>query len=349
MTDGTPTSPDLTPQRHKLDPAARLVWGMLGLTILCIGVIAATPGLFFGDTGYFHDLFVTFDIVYRTGAGVHSSLDYFNPIGPVLEWIYRLVLLAAPLGVRVINLGNALIAGLSIGLSWITLRRRADPMVMALVALTSASAALTGLDPDRPLPLFQVSHLAPYNYWGWALLCPVALRMVLPPRPESGSAQSDWPGALACALALAAMFMLKANYAVGGVGLIVAALLLRTITIREGAVVLFGMAFAIAVADLLSHGQVRAYILDLREVSHMPESGIRVGRLIGGVLTGLLPMAAFSLALFIGLDSAEDVHLDGLKVEKVEEEVQRVAHHPMFALLRPPCCPSRGVDCGGVS
>ena len=197
MTDDSPLPPSTTPIVASMDASSRLVWGMLAAAVLCIAAIAALPGLFFGDTGYFHDLFVTLDIIYRTHAGQHSSLDYFGPIGPFVEWIYRLALLLAPPTARILNLGNALIALLALGLSWITLRRRADPTVMALVALTVVTVSLTGLNPDRPLPLFQVSHLAPYNYWGWALFCPVALRTMLP-----AGKTSDWPGTIACALAL---------------------------------------------------------------------------------------------------------------------------------------------------
>ena len=300
MTDDSPLPPNTTSIVASMDASSRLVWGMLTAAVLCIAAIAALPGLFFGDTGYFHDLFVTLDIIYRTHAGQHSSLDYFGPIGPFVEWIYRLALLLAPPTARILNLGNALIALLALGLSWITLRRRADPTVMALVALTVVTVSLTGLNPDRPLPLFQVSHLAPYNYWGWALFCPVALRTMLP-----AGKTSDWPGTIACALALAAVFLLKMNYAVGGVGLVAAAMVLRTMSWREGAAILAGMALTILVADLASHGQLRAYLGDLREVSRMPESGLRIGRLIGATLTGLLPIGAFSLALLIGLAREE--------------------------------------------
>ena len=37
------------------------------------------------------------------------------------------------------------------------------------------------------------------------------------------------------------------------------------------------------------------------------------------------------LALFVGLDSPKDVDLDGLEVEEVDEEVQRVAHLSIVA------------------
>ena len=42
-----------------------------------------------------------------------------------------------------------------------------------------------------------------------------------------------------------------------------------------------------------------------------------------------------ALALLVGLNATEDVDLDRLEIEEVDEEVQRFAHDPMFALLDP--------------
>jgi hypothetical protein len=38
-----------------------------------------------------------------------------------------------------------------------------------------------------------------------------------------------------------------------------------------------------------------------------------------------------ALAFFVGLDAAEDIHLDGFEIQQVDEELEGSAHAPMFA------------------
>src|ERR1700722_19656528 len=71
----------------------RLSWGLHGLSLLLILVALATRGIWYDAHTYFGDLWTVYDSLWKTAQGLRSSIDYFSPIGPVMQWLFAITLI----------------------------------------------------------------------------------------------------------------------------------------------------------------------------------------------------------------------------------------------------------------
>src|SRR5258708_2100027 len=74
----------------------RLNWALHGLSLLLILVALVTRGIWYDAHTYLGDLWTVFDSLWKTAQGLRSSLDYFSPIGPVMQWLFALTLIVQP-------------------------------------------------------------------------------------------------------------------------------------------------------------------------------------------------------------------------------------------------------------
>jgi hypothetical protein len=252
----------------------RLSWGLHGLSLLLIVIALATRGIWYDARTYFGDLWTVYDALWKTAQGLRSSIDYFSPIGPVMQWLFAATLIVQSPSASSIVLANGLVAIVSLLFAMLLLRRRATPLTIALIGLIAVTTALTSRDVDSLVPAAQSSFLAPYNCWGWALLVPVAMRAALP------LARPDLTGAILSGVAIAILMLLKITYGMAAGGVYILATVIQPKRWGEGVAVVVILIVTLWIADLLTGGQVRAYLADLRMASQMPFNGVRVSKFI---------------------------------------------------------------------
>jgi hypothetical protein len=252
----------------------RLSWGLHGLSLLLILVALATRGIWYDANTYFGDLWTVYDSLWKTAQGLRSSIDYFSPIGPVMQWLFAITSIVQSPSASSIVLANVLVAIISLLLAIVLLRHRATPLTIALTGLIAVTTALTSRDIDSIVPAAQSDFLSPYNRWGWALLVPVAMRAALP------LARPDLAGAILSGAAIALLILLKITYGIAALGVYVLATVVQPKRWREGLAVVASLMAILLIADILSGGQVRGYLADLRMTAQMPFNGVRLGKLI---------------------------------------------------------------------
>jgi hypothetical protein len=249
-----------------------LNWILHGFSALLILIALATPGIWYDATTYLGDLWTAFDAIRKTQQGLLSSIDYFSPIGPAHGWIYEASLWLHPPSARTIVLANVLVAALALMLALFLLRNCASPLTVGLVGIIAVTTALTPRDID--LPGLQSSFLAPYNRWCWALLMPVAMRSAVP------ITKRDVPGTLILGTAIALLLLLKVTYGVAALGILMVAVALQPRKWKEGAIALVAVATSLIVVELLTGGQIRAYLNDLSVTAQMSSNGLQPAKLL---------------------------------------------------------------------
>ncbi|QGN56103.1 hypothetical protein GKE62_17680 [Novosphingobium sp. Gsoil 351] len=272
----------------------RISWGFHAFAILLILVALSTRGIWYDADHYLVDIWTTQDALHKAAQGVRSSVDYFNPIGPVLDWMLALTLLFQPPSSASLVLANVVIATLSLMLTIVLLRQRASPITVAIVGLIAVTTALSPRDIDSLVALQQSSMLAPYNRWGWALLLPVAMRAALP------GVRVDVTESILTGFTIAVLVLLKITYAFAAIGIFAVVLALYPFRWREIGVVTLATILSIPVLDWVSAGQVRAYFGDLALSAQMPSNGVRFGKF----LTELPTFIAFSTGCLLLMSAA---------------------------------------------
>jgi hypothetical protein len=250
-----------------------------GFSVLLIVLAISTRGVWFDAETYLGDFWTAQEALHKTAQGLRSSLDYFSPIGPFVEWVYALTLLLQTPSASSLVLGNVCIAILSLVLTVVLLRRRASSLTVAISGLIAVTTALTPRDIDSLIAATQSSMLAPYNRWGWALLVPVAMRTALP------IGRSDMIGDLFTGIAIALLLLLKVTYGLAAIGILLVALALQPSAWRGLAMVLISILLCMRFIDLGTGGQVRAYFADLSLVAQIPSNGINFGKFLASIPT----------------------------------------------------------------
>lgn len=263
-----------------------------GLNAVSLGLIALaiiTPGIWYRSDSYLGDLWTAFEAMHKTAQGLRANIDYFSPLGPVVEWVYALALMVRAPGATALVLANALVAALALGLCRLLLRDRASPLAVALAGIVAVTVALSPRDLDSLTVAAQSSFLAPYNRWAWALLVPVSLHASLDSR-RTGWAATAVPAGLGVMLLL----LLKVTYGMVVLGLYAAACLLKPARWRETAIVVATCGAAMLLADRVTGGQISAYGHDLALAARMPSNGLRIAKLMSEmpILLGVTGLCA---------------------------------------------------------
>lgn len=249
-------------------PFGIIALGAHALSVTVILAAAVTNGLVFDASTYLGDLWTAFDAIVKAADGTKSSINYFNPIGPVYEWGFRVALLFRPPSAAVLPLANALIAAMVLAVTIVMLRRRVSPLAIALVGLIAVTTATSPRDLDTLFVAGEASFLAPYNRWGWALFVPVIFLFAAPARNH------DVQGPLLAGFLIALMLLLKPTYGLAALGMAEVRAVLLPGRWRDGVTAIIGALVTLIVLEVLT-GQVSSYLADLVETMRMEQTGLR--------------------------------------------------------------------------
>ena len=235
-------------------------------------VTGTATGMYFNFDGFFGDLWTATETINKTRDGLLSSVDYFNPVGPVYSYVYALVSFVQPEPTAATIVHAGAVAGLvaalfSIAMLW----RHMSLLGLSIVVLSVVGVAVSGRAAGELLYTMSMHYGAPYNRWGWALFIPVAVRLALPHG-------RDRAGDLALGIAVALLLMLKVTYGAAALGLLVARLVLLPGTFRELPGLAAGLIAVLGTIELAT-GQVSAHLRDLAATAALPESGLRIHKL----------------------------------------------------------------------
>lgn len=254
--------------RHPRGTAALTV-GLHLATGLLLLFSALMTGVLYDHSTYLGDFWVALEAINKVGHGQRSNIDYFNPIGPLYDWIFALALQLRAASATTVPLAGSLLGALAVLGGAVMLHRRISALGLAMALFATAAAAVSGREIDAPFTALTLDYLAPYNRWCWALLIPVTLRLSLPGQGR------DLTGALVCGIFLAAMAALKATYAGAAVGLMVFAVGLGVERRAEALLSLVTAALALVIAQGLT-GQILPYVEDLRTAALLPSAAFRI-------------------------------------------------------------------------
>lgn len=275
------------------DRAARLTAAALWMTTAALlSLTLATPGIVYTAELYFGDLWVPYDGFAKASVGIQSSLDYFNPIGPAVDWAGRLATVMVGVSSRTLFVANAIVGVVAVALGVAMLRRRVGPEVLAAACFVSMALAVSGREIDVTVAQTTISHLAPYNRWGWALLAPVALRILLP------ADRRDDVGGIALGVAIALMLLVKATYGLAALALLWIAAVLRPGGSREALVATAAALTLLGLFALLSPTPA-AYVADIAVAGRIIAE--RGGPQIWKPLMLMGEAAAYAFAAILGL------------------------------------------------
>ncbi len=249
--------------------------GLLGLLAagVLIAVSATLPHLFFDHERYLHDLWTAFDTANKSAYGQASSVDYFSPIGPVYDWVFRIAVELRPQDATSVPLASAIFGLGTFVLAVLTLTRQVSFGTLGLVLLVAVATVVTPREPDMIFAQTSMSWLAPYNRWAAALAAVVTVAFCCPP------GRRGVPEALLLGFSIAVVFLIKVTFGAALVGLLVAATVFRNVSIKHAVVVLIGLAASLAAAELVT-GQVTANLADIKTVSGFAKETWRIIKLI---------------------------------------------------------------------
>lgn len=233
-------------------------------SVFAIFLAATTNGIVHDANLHLTDLMIAFSAIGKAADGTQSSIDYFNPIGPVYEWGFRTALLFRPPSAATLPMANALIAALVLAATIVMLRRRVSPLAIALVGLIAVTTAASPRDLDALFVAGEASFLAPYNRWGWALFVPVIFLFAAPARTR------DWTGPSLAGALIALMLLLKPTYGLAALGMAAITAVLLPGRCRDGVAAVAGTLVTLFVLEVLT-GQVTSYVADLVEAARMQQ------------------------------------------------------------------------------
>ena len=277
----------------------RIDLALHALSLFAIAIALSTRGLWYHAKSYLVDIWVAQDSLLKTAQGLRSSLDHFNPIGPLQQWVYGLTLLVQSPATSSLILGNVVIAVFALGLAIVLLRHRASPLTIGIVGLIAVTTALSPRDIDTLMPAADSSMLAPYNRWGWALLVPLTMRGALPFR------RADRLGAVLAGIAIALLLLLKVTYGLAAIGVLAVGLVLQPSRWRETGLIAAACLLSLVLIELLTGGQVAAYLADLAQTMKMASSGFRAQKFVAQ-LPAFAAFALFSLIVLLAATHRND-------------------------------------------
>ncbi len=210
---------------------------LLGLALICAAttLIGAVPTRMFG-----HDTFIPLEMGWRILHGQRPHVDFVSGWGPVWFLISAAGLTISHHSADGIGYGNAIVALIVGGWSFLLGKRRLLPLWRVVFSLFLA--ALVAAPYPLGLSPLMSSHAMAYNRYGYGLLGLILLECLEPDGEREG-----WLGGLSTGVALSLTLFLKVSYFLvgGGVVAFVSLLLMRLDRRR-----LIGMAAGFAAVSL---------------------------------------------------------------------------------------------------
>lgn len=233
-------------------PAPGRLWVGLSMLVGAAVLHMLAPAVFVSSAPL--DLFVPLDAGYRVYSGQTPHVDFHTPIGPLHTYTYGLLMLLLGPDARVVPIGAALWSLVVAGAALWGARDRLPPALQVGFALVMGLIVLTPRDLDGP----QLGHIASYNRIGATLAAVVLLASLLPPRRQRPRLD-----ALVAASLLVALFFVKVTYfALAGIGLVAATVLIPAS--RRWALAAGLAALTLVTASLLLSPVAAGYLADLQ-------------------------------------------------------------------------------------
>ncbi len=207
----------------------------------------------------------TFDSMSRSAAGQVPHSDYYSPLGHAFYWPFTIVSKIIPLQATTIFYANALVAVIALAFSTLLLRKRLATPLFCLSLLLILATVISPREFASPPWIF--GHQAIYNSWGWALLLILALALLVP-RPASSARasrcmNSDAIDGAAIGALFVLLFLLKVTYFVAGGVLVMAGLVLRTVSLRSLLISAVTFVLLLGIVEL-AFQNLSNYLSDLR-------------------------------------------------------------------------------------
>lgn len=266
--------------------------------IALITLSAVLPQLIFDHERYLHDLWTAFETANKAATGLASSTDYFSPIGPVYDWVFRMAVALRPLSATTVPLASSIFAFGVLVLAIAALGRQLSLATLGLVTLIAVATIVSPREPDMIFAQTTMSWLAPYNRWAAGLTAIVAAAFCCPPG-RRGAVEAVLLG-----VCLALVLLTKVTFGAALAGLLVAALVFRNVAWQHAGLVLAGAAAFLVAAEAFT-GQVSANLTDIRTVSGFAGEGWRLIKLLSQLGEAAL-WAVGSAALYLLL--CEQLH-----------------------------------------
>lgn len=280
-------------------PAQKITYSIYTISGLLLVLALSTTAISFDHAIYLHDLWVLMEALWRQQQGYAVNLDYISPLGPAHDWVYGTALWFHAMSAQTLVLGNVLVCTVCSLASYLTLRKHLSPWLVAAIIFIIVTITLGVRDTDTSFEKSASGFLAPYNRWGWALLVLAAARACIPLK------QIDHLGAIILGLMIALAFLLKVSYAGVAIALVVCTALLRPGGVRDLIVSMIACSIFVISADLLNHGQVRAYLADISVFANGQEgSGLRPLKMVRQFGDALI-FAVITLLIYFALTFRE--------------------------------------------
>jgi len=240
----------------------------LALALGLIGLSLTQPQVIFDHKAYLGDLWTALETANKSAQGLASSRDYFSPIGPVYDWVFRLTAQISPVQATSVPKANALFAGITALLAIVILTRQLSFASLGLLVLIAVSTIVSPREPDTTFFNSSMSWLAPYNRWADGLLAVVALALILPAHKRNLLASA------LIGLTIALLLLLKVTYGAALLGLLGIAVVLGQVRILQAVGIVAGFVLSLIVVQL-STGQLLPYLQDLQQISQLDNNGLR--------------------------------------------------------------------------
>jgi len=254
--------------------------------LLPIGLLVASAAAIFGSIFlptvlYFHDtylgdLWTAFEAANKSANGLASSKDYFSPIGPIYDWVFRLAAATGPLDASIVPRASGLFALGVAALACVVLWGRVSATSLALCVFIAVAAAVSPREIELLAAEADASWLAPYNRWAWGMSVITTMALVAP-RASMGLAAAMLTG-----VSLAVLLLLKITYGMALLGLFILAVPLTKLPVRTAAIILASVMLTLGLAQLLT-GQILPYLNDLVIVSGIDSNGLRMHKLLSQI------------------------------------------------------------------
>lgn len=280
----------------------RLAWTVFlgGLVLICgtAAFAGAVPTRIYG-----HDVFVPLEAGWRVINGQRPHVDFVSSWGPVWFLISALGLTLSGHSANGIGYGNAIMALIVGGWSFLVSKDRLRPYARA--TLSCFLAALVAAPYPLGESFYISSHAMVYNRYGYALLGLILLECMAGVSDSKNSHRAELIGGLSTGAALSLTLFLKASYFLAAV-VVIAVVSLLLGRLGYGRLAGMVLAFSLTSVCLLAylHFGLTAMLRDLRMAGAARAAALsyrhilQIGANYASVLLGVVFLAVAAGLLF---------------------------------------------------
>ena len=283
-------------------------YGLAFALLVC--VVASTSALLFA-TGASHqyiyaaDVFALLDGSARIMHGAIPHVDFYDVYGLTSYLPILVGMLAAGCKSEALAYGPAILLPIIALWTWQIARVRFSAVPALGVAVLLGGLIVATFPPGLYVGWKVTSYAENYNRFQWALICLLALNVLMEPRHALDRGREILEG-ISAGLLVGILLLGKANYSLAATVLFAAGILLRPASpwrrVRWFAA-LGGLAVVYGLSVAYAHGDFRSYWSDMRLLSQVAHSYVRTGRIVRVVSSswGELAIPLFIVMIYLPL------------------------------------------------